>query len=95
MSKWQDFCAFLREKAPVKSRVVVRRVDMQDHGCTSCSGNGTITVTIRKQDTLNTQIETLTHEWGHVLELDTWKGHGEVWAKGYSKAYQAWEEFSG
>lgn len=91
--RFTRFAQYLRAKVPVKCKVIIKRVAMHDDGNTSVSGD-TITVTIRKSDPVSAQIDTLIHEWGHVREFDSWKAHGEVWGKGMSLAYQAWEQFT-
>ena len=87
MSVWSEYCDFLKSVAPTKNRVVIRRAHLLDHGSTAQSENGTIYVTIRKRDSLSVQIDTLTHEWAHVLEMDGWDPHGRVWLDHYGRLY--------
>jgi hypothetical protein len=95
MNRFERFLAHLREKAPTKRRVVVRRVcGMRDDGTTSMSDRGLITVTINRDNPIHIQLDTLVHEWGHVYEYDKLGNHGRYFGAGYSKAYEAWEDFT-
>lgn len=91
---WERLVATLKRECPTRRcRVVVRRVEMKEHGGTVESDKGgVITVTIRKQDTLITQMDSLTHEWGHVLDYDRWKEHGRRWGRFHAGAYQVLEK---
>lgn len=92
---FRDFAAHLRKQCPVKRRVVIRRVVMEAAGSTSLTDDErTITVCIRAPDRSAEQINTLIHEWGHVLEYDRQGHHGDVWGKGNAAAYRAWLEWS-
>jgi hypothetical protein len=52
-----------------------------------------ITVCIDSKLTIARQIDTLVHEWGHVVEYDKIGMHGKEWGIGTSRAYEAWEDF--
>jgi len=93
MNRFEKFAAFLREAVPLENKVVIRRVAMGDEGSTSMSDRRTITICIRKDAPIATQIDILIHEWGHAYEYDKTRNHGETWGRGMSKAYEAWEEF--
>ena len=91
---FHDFAAHLKRKCPTRRRVIIRRVAMGAHGSTSLTDDEqTITVCIRRGDSARTQIETLIHEWGHVLEYDRQGYHGDVWGAGNAAAYRAWLEW--
>lgn len=76
--------------APDESKVRVRQTDLTDHGLTERSESGTFYITLRKQDRRSIVIDTLLHEWAHVL---TWKGdgfrqhvhHSEAWGREYAR----------
>jgi len=93
MDRFRSFAAFLKKKAPAKRKVTIRRVTMKDDGSTSLSDNGRITVCVNASLPVHRQLDTLVHEWGHVLEYDKTGLHGREWGIGCSKAYEAWEEF--
>lgn len=93
MDKFDIFATYLRKTLPTKKKTIIKRVKMKDHGRTTVSDRGTITVTIDKTESISEQMETLIHEWGHVLEFDRWRVHGPQWAKYYAIAYEAWENF--
>ena len=94
MTEWQRFVRYMKAELPTRRRLVVRRRAMNDHGSTEISSTlRTITVSIRKQDPLHIQKDTLVHEYGHVLELDAWEPHGEPWSKFQAKAYRAFEKY--
>ena len=84
----------LKQELPFKNRrLIVRRVEMEDHGCTSISSNlKTITITIRKNNTKQQQVETLIHEYPHALELDRWEPHDKRWGEDQAAAYRIWEK---
>ena len=68
---------------------------MADGGSTSLNDAETrITVCIRKQDPARTQLDTLIHEFGHVLELDEQGDPSDKWGQGNAKAYRAWLDWS-
>jgi len=93
MNQFQQLVAHLKENCPIRNhRLVIRRVNMNDSGCTESSDSGQqITISIRKQDIVEKQMETVIHEWGHALEYDRWPDHGKRWGECYAESYQAWE----
>lgn len=93
MSRFDRFAYFLKEEAPTRRRTVIRLVPMKDDGSTSLSDRGLITVCISSYLPVHRQLDTLVHEWGHVLEFDKHGNHGREWGIGQSKAYEAWEKF--
>lgn len=94
MDKFVLFLKLLRSELPTNKKLVVRRIPMKkNYGTTNLSKNKIITVCIDSNGTIDTQCDTLIHEWGHVLEFDKWKEHGADWGNGVSKAYQVWEKF--
>ena len=93
MNKFDLFLQHLRTKFPTRKRLVVKRVCMKDDGKTTESDRGKITVTINRDMTVQQQIDTLIHEWGHVIEFDAWEPHGKRWGEGMAKAYQEWEKW--
>lgn len=95
MDRFEKFATFLKEQVPMRRKVVIRRIrNMKDHGSTGMSDKGLITVTINRNDPIAMQMDTLVHEWGHVYEYDENGIHGRFFGKGYSQAYEAWEEFT-
>jgi len=94
MSRFETFLAFLKKEVKIKSSVRVRLTDMVGHGSTSMSDRHVITVCIRKGDPAAMQLDTLVHEWGHVVEYDKIRLHGKTWGIGTSMAYEAWEKFT-
>ena len=95
MDRFDRFAAHLKATRPSRRRVVIRRVrGMSCHGSTSMTDKGQITVTINRDDPMETQLDTLVHEWGHVYDYDKNGLHGPAFGKGFSLAYEAWEEFA-
>lgn len=89
--QWNALVELLKERMPPKRRIVVRRIPMQDYGSTSLNTLETvITVCIRAADSLTVQMETLIHEWGHVLEYDRYGNHSDRWGKGHAEAYSVY-----
>jgi len=93
MDRFEKFVKYLKERVPTKRKVAVHRIAMKDDGSTGLSDCGRITVSISRKLPVHRQLDTLVHEWGHVLEFDKHGNHGREWGIGQSKAYEAWEEF--
>lgn len=92
--EWDKFVRFMKATFPTKKQLVVRRVPMNVYGMTSLSHDAQrITVSINANDKLATQMETLCHEFGHVMELDAYEEHGKYWGEAYAKAYSAMQKY--
>ena len=89
-----QFAAFLRERVPLRRRLTIRCCEMRHHGSTNLNEAETrITLCIRKQDSGRMQIDSLIHEFGHVLEYDKQGDHSDYWGRYNAKAYRAWLDF--
>lgn len=93
MQRFYLFLKFLRVRVPIKRKVIVRRIKMNDDGSTTLSNSEAIVVCINKDKSIPEQIDILIHEWGHVIEFDKMQIHGRQWGIGMAKAYETWEEF--
>ena len=94
MDLFRQLAKFLRDRFPVKRKLVIRRVKLNDHGSTSINGAETcITISVNIADELHVQIETLAHEFAHALEYDKWGNHTDRWGKLYADVYKAWTEW--
>jgi hypothetical protein len=57
--------------------------------CGQVTFNGTdYTITISSTLDSQAQIETLMHEWAHVLAIEEAYGHGKPWSEMYSHVYE-------
>lgn len=82
----------LREEHPLKHRRLrVRIVPMKDHGSSQMSGNEKlITIHLREQDSSETKIFFLLHEYAHALEDDERGMHSKRWGQIHSQLYTTW-----
>lgn len=68
--------------------VVVERKVLGGMGCAKCI-NGNFYIEIQCTMPLVFQIETLLHEWAHILTWST--GHSDNWGRAYAQIYRAFE----
>ena len=89
--EFRSIVAWLRKTFPVSMPVVVRRSkSKKNHGVTRFDG-GRFLVRINSRFERAVQIETMLHEWGHVVAMDNAYSHGDYWSQIYGKIYTAWE----
>ncbi len=82
----------LKDELPTERPVTVKVVPMsRAFGSTSLSGRNRITVCIAAGLSQEQAEDTLVHEWGHVLHLDTWEDHGDDWGMYQAQAYRILE----
>jgi hypothetical protein len=95
-AEWHAVVARLRKAFPTKRRLIIRRVYMQAFGCTNLTDDEqTITITIRATDSIETQIDTLVHEYAHALEYDKWGNHSDRWGKLHAAVYSEYVSYIG
>ncbi len=89
----------LRKKVPTAFPVQVRRKDIPASECCfgTCTFDGNIfKITIDKSISNDMAVETLIHEWAHVIawthEHDTVDDHGPEWGLAYSRVFRAFFE---
>ena len=78
----------LREKFPVDSKIVVRYKKACDPGTTMFDGE-TYTLIIANQGTLQAQIDSLLHEWAHVVAIEKARKHCAAWGECYAAILSA------
>lgn len=92
--KWRRLLPWLRQEFPprCKVRVRCRRIKREkDHGWTNLYGNPKrFEVIIQSNRQLALRVDTIIHEWAHVI---TWSGndtddHGEEWGLAYARIYR-------
>ena len=102
---WEETCtnkvrvlaATLRERFPIKYRLVIRLVDITTyHG--SCllepEQERTITITISKNDPPSVRCDSLIHEYAHALVFNRWGWHGPYWHRFYGRVVETWDEWA-
>ncbi len=83
---WDDWILKLKKHFPIKRKLVVRVIEMKDHGATTINDSETqITICIKKGSA--NQIETLAHEWAHAMEYDRDGNHSKLWGRFYSQTF--------
>lgn len=74
-------------------QVTVRRVKLKDWGYCQKLDDGSFLIQLEKTADRHTQIDTLIHEWAHVLswEVDNHPSdHGKAFGIAYAKVYQSY-----
>jgi hypothetical protein len=95
--KWRKLLAWLRRNFPADYAVTVRTTPLKKHhGYTEY--NGKFQVKINRKQCLALRVETLIHEWAHVL---TWFGaethlddHNSEWGLAYARIYRTFLEWN-
>jgi len=93
---WRKRVSALRKNFPVDGSVrVVRRPCKRLAGFTTTDGCGNYTIKIDSRLSWDAQIDTLIHEWAHVLAIAEAYTHRGRWTKHYADVYDfADREFS-
>jgi hypothetical protein len=85
----------LKKHLPLKHKVVYRT--KRFHNCGECSFNErtkVLTLVIDNQAELQTQIDTMLHEYAHAIRMDQNSDnldHGDDWGVEYSKVWNCFE----
>lgn len=100
--KWRKLIAWLRRNFPPEHTVTVKSVPMTDcHGWTDFPdgcGPRSFDVRINRNKCFALRVDTIIHEWAHVL---TWFGaetynedHSAEWGVQYAKIYRTFCEWN-
>jgi Zn-dependent peptidase ImmA (M78 family) len=74
-------------------RISVRRQKMKDyHGRWYKKDDGTYVILINRKDSQSVQMDTLLHEWAHVITDGLTTEHTVAWGMEYAKLYQLYEK---
>jgi len=88
-SRWRTITAKVRKRFPVETPVTIRRKKMSDAGLTTFDGRQYhIYIDFKQND--SAQVETLLHEWGHVIAMEQAFKHKGPWGKIYGNIYEWW-----
>lgn len=87
--EWRALLRQLRKAFPVATPVIVRKRVKFDCAGTYFDGYR-YHVTIRKKQTDTELVDSILHEWGHVLAIEDAYQHDGPWAVKYGKVYQEW-----
>jgi len=96
--KWLRIIAWLRRNFPASSPVYVQSIPMKGmHGCTTSEAEY-FQISIHRNQSIALRIETLIHEWAHVL---SWFGaethlddHSAEWGLAYARIYRTFVEWN-
>ena len=96
--KWQKTLAWLRRNFPPPYPVIVRSIPIRKfHGDTAYEDSGWFRMRINRKKSFNLRIDTIIHEWAHVL---TWFGaevhedHSAEWGMAYARIYRTFIEWN-
>ncbi len=96
--KWLRTIAWLRRNFPARAKVYVRSVRNYEYQGEALFRDNLFTIWIRGEQSLNLRMDTLIHEWAHVL---TWFGaethqedHSAEWGIAYAKIYRTFLEWN-
>lgn len=84
--------AWLRKHFPVSAPVVIKRYPAKkNHGITRFDGKKFYIRIDSKQESAG-QLDTLLHEYAHVVAIDEAYSHKDPWARIYGAIYNAFEK---
>jgi hypothetical protein len=92
VKKLRKFLRYLRRNLRPGRKTIVRLVDIKDCG-ELILDRGRYTIYIKQNQSWNNMVDSLIHEWAHVL--DEWDGttreeHRDSWGVWYSRCYRAY-----
>jgi hypothetical protein len=94
-SEWDALVKRMRERLPIKRRLIIRRCKMRHENCgnTTLSGDEkTIQITVNSSLPWQTQVDSFLHEYPHALEYDKYGAHSDRWGKFHAQVYSVWVE---
>jgi len=92
LKEWRKLLRSLRKNFPVDGWVNVRRVRMaRDCGVTRLNGVD-YCIRINSRQPYQGQVDTLLHEWAHVVAIDRAFQHDRMWGELYSEIYESWRK---
>lgn len=87
---WRALVRKLRKRFPVGSPVVVCRSPAKKNcGMTRFDGR-TFRVRIASNQSIQGQVDTLLHEWVHVMAIDQAYRHDGQWGALFASIYDSW-----
>jgi hypothetical protein len=87
---WRALIRKLRKHFPTDGKVVVcRRPTKLDCGVTTFNGND-YRIRVNSNQPKTGQVDTLLHEWAHVLAIDQAYRHEGPWGIIFAELYSAW-----
>ena len=90
--KWRALVRAMKKSLPVEGSVTVRRRPMKAHcGKVTFDGRDYLILVDPIQDDRG-QVDSLIHEYAHVLAIEAAYGHGESFGVAYAKTYCAAED---
>lgn len=97
--KWIKTIAWLRRNFPVEYSVSVKSIILKKEcGYTEFGAEGGFSVNINRKQSLALRIDTLIHEWAHVLSWFSAEAlledHSGEWGLAYAKIYRTFVEWN-
>ena len=96
LQKWLRTIAWLRQEFPAQRKVYIRSMKMKEYDGYVVHVKNCFFISINRNKSLATKLDTLLHEWAHTL---TWFGadqkehHSDEWGLWYAKIYRAFHEW--
>lgn len=92
VKRWRALIRKMRERFPAEATIHVRRRPLKDDdGYVTFRLGVAYCITINSQINWNAQIDTLIHEWAHVLAVELACNHGAQWGITYAEIYRAYD----
>jgi hypothetical protein len=89
--EWRKLIGMLRKTFPVNGKVIVRRYPMKKTcGITRFNGSGEYRIGVGSNQPRVGQMDTLIHEWAHVLAIQQAYTHDGPWGVLFAEVYDSW-----
>jgi len=89
--EWRLLIKRLRKHFPVDAKVIVRRYPIKTAcGMTTFNGQWEFRIAVNSDQTETGQIDTLLHEWAHVLAVQQAYKHEGPWGVLFAEVYDSW-----
>jgi len=92
IQEWRSATRQLRKLFPVSIPVNIRRFhSKRDFPAVTRFDGKVCLVRINSTQTDSEQVSSLLHEWAHIVVLDMFWSHGEIWGTTYAKIWDSWK----
>lgn len=94
-NNYMELVKYLKSRLPLSHPIKVKRVNIRKDYDGDCQfKQGIFIIRIQKTLTENSAIDTVIHEFSHVLSWHKEENiHGPIWGKAYSKVYNKFLEW--
>ena len=90
---WRDILKLLRKNFPISRPVNVRRVKLTKNNGVTYFDSRSFHVYINSNQSKDSQIDSLIHEWAHVRAIDEAFQHKGRWGELHGEIYDIWEKW--